>query len=93
MAARDWPGATVYGRVGDMLRRAELDLVAVITPHNTHARLVMQCLDAGVGVVCEKPLAITSREIREMIALSKRRKVMLSTFHNRRWDSDFLLLA
>ncbi len=91
-AARDWPGATVYGRVGDMLRRAELDLVAVITPHNTHARLVMQCLDAGVGVVCEKPLAITSREIREMIAMSKRRKAMLSTFHNRRWDSDFLLL-
>ena len=91
-AARDWPEATVYGRVGDMLRRADLDLVAVITPHNTHAKLVLQCLDAGVGVVCEKPLAITSKEIREMISLSKRRKAMLSTFHNRRWDSDFLLL-
>ena len=91
-AARDWPGATVYSRVGDMLRRAELDLVAVITPHNTHARLVLKCLDAGAGVVCEKPLAITSREIRDMIAMSRRRKVMLSTFHNRRWDTDFLLL-
>ena len=91
-AAADWPEATIYSRVGDMLRHADLDLVAVITPHNTHARLVIQCLKAGVGVVCEKPLAITSREIRAMMAAAKRSKVMLSTFHNRRWDADFLLL-
>ena len=91
-AAADWPEAKIYSRIGDMLRNANLDLVAVITPHNTHAKIVLQCLDAKVGVVCEKPLAITSKEIRAMLALSKKRKVMLSTFHNRRWDSDFLLL-
>ena len=92
VAASDWPQAGVYSRVGDMLRRADLDLVTIITPHHTHARLALQCLNAGVGVVCEKPMAITSKEVKAMIAASRKNKVMLSTFHNRRWDGDFMLL-
>ena len=92
VAAEDWPDAAIYRRVGDMLRHANLDLVAVITPHNTHARLALQCLDAKVSVVTEKPMAVTTREIKAMMALAKRRKVMLSTFHNRRWDGDFTAL-
>ena len=92
VAAEEWPEATVYERVGDMLRHAELDLATVITPHNTHAPLALQCLDAKVGVVLEKPLALTGTEVKDMIALAKRRKVMLSCFHNRRWDGDFMVL-
>ncbi len=91
-AHKDWPQAQVYSRVGDMLRHAGLDLVTVITPHNTHARLALQCLDAGVNAICEKPMAITSREVKAMLAMARRRRVMLSTFHNRRWDGDFVLL-
>ena len=64
VAAEGWPDAAIYGRVGDMLRHANLDLVAVITPHNTHARLALQCLNAKVSVVTEKPMAVTTREIR-----------------------------
>ena len=89
MAAENWPGIATYSRVGDMVRHADLDLVAIITPHNTHAKLALQCLNAGVSVVTEKPMAVTTREI-AMIAMAKRRKVMLSTFHNRRWDGDFM---
>ncbi len=92
VAEEDFPGIDTYGRVGDMLRHANLDLVAIITPHNTHAKLAVQCIDAGVGVVSEKPMAITSKEVKAMMAMAKRRRVMLSTFHNRRWDGDFMLL-
>ena len=92
VAAEDWPQAALYSRVGDMLRFANLDIVAVITPHNTHAKLVLQCLDAKVNTVTEKPMAITSAECKSMLAMARRRRVMLSTFHNRRWDPDFLLL-
>ena len=92
VAAENWPGIATYSRVGDMLRHADLDLVAIITPHNTHARLALQCLDAGVNVVTEKPMAVTTKQIKAMIAMAKRRKVMLSTFHNRRWDGDFMVL-
>ena len=92
VAAAEWPDAAIYGQVGDMLRHAQLDLATVITPHNTHAPLALQCLDAKVGVVLEKPMALTGKEVKDMIALAKRRKVMLSCFHNRRWDGDFLVL-
>jgi scyllo-inositol 2-dehydrogenase (NADP+) len=92
VAAEDWPQAKIYGRVGDMLRGAGLDLVTVITPHNTHAKLAIQCLNAKVNVVCEKPMAITSQEVKAMIAAAKKNKVVLSTFHNRRWDGDFCTL-
>lgn len=92
VASQDWPQAALYSRVGDMLRHADLDLVAVITPHNTHAKLVTQCLDARVNTVTEKPMAITSAQCKAMLSMARRRRVMLSTFHNRRWDPDFLLL-
>ena len=92
LAAEEWPGIGTYRRVGDMLRRADLDLVAIITPHNTHGKLALQCLKAGVGVVVEKPMAVTTKEIKAIIAMAKRRRVMLSTFHNRRWDGDFMVL-
>ncbi|MBI2505278.1 MAG: Gfo/Idh/MocA family oxidoreductase [Candidatus Latescibacteria bacterium] len=92
VAQKDWPGARVYSRVADMLRHAGLDLVTIITPHNTHAPLALQCLNAGVSAICEKPMAISSREVKAMIAAARRRRVMLSTFHNRRWDGDFALL-
>lgn len=92
VANDDFPGIKTYGSVGNMLRGAELDLVTIITPHNTHAKLAVQCLNAGVNVVCEKPLAITSAEVKQMLTTAKKKKVMISTFHNRRWDGDFVVL-
>ena len=91
-ADQDFPGIATYARPGAMLRHSDLDLVAIITPHNTHAKLALQALDAKVGAVCEKPMAVTSREVKAMLAAARRNRVMLSTFHNRRWDGDFLLL-
>ena len=75
-----------------MLAADAVDLVTVITPHNTHAPLAVQCLQAGVHVVCEKPMAITSAEVKAMMAAAKKGKAVLSTFHNRRWDGDFVQL-
>lgn len=92
VATEDFPGIKTYGSVGNMLRGADLDLVTIITPHNTHAKLAVQCLNAGINVVCEKPLAITSAEVKQMLAAAKKKKVMISTFHNRRWDGDFVVL-
>ncbi|MEW6754981.1 MAG: Gfo/Idh/MocA family oxidoreductase [Candidatus Latescibacterota bacterium] len=92
VAQKDWPQARTYARLGDMLKAARLDLVAIITPHDSHGKLAVQCLEAGVGVVCEKPMAITTREVKAMMAAARKSKVVLSTFHNRRWDGDFMTL-
>jgi predicted dehydrogenase len=90
VATKDFPGIETYATVGEMLRKSSVDLVVIITPHNTHAPLALKCLKAGRHVVCEKPFAITTAECDSMIAAAKRSRVMLSTYHNRHWDGCIL---
>ena len=92
VAEQDFPGIQRYTKVSEMLAKAKLDLVIIITPHDSHADLAVQCLNAGVGVVVEKPMAITTGEVTRMVETAKKKKRFLSTFHNRRWDGDYLAL-
>ena len=90
VAETDFPGIETYSSVAAMLKKSEVDLVTIITPHNTHAKLAVQCLAAGRHVVTEKPFAITTAECDRMISEAKKNKLMLSTFHNRHWDGWIL---
>ncbi len=90
VATADFPGIATFSSVADMLKNADIDLVTIITPHNTHAKLGRQCLRAGKHVVCEKPLAITTAECDAMIADARKAGVVLSTYHNRHWDGWIL---
>ncbi len=89
-AREDFPGIATFSSVATMLKKADIDLVTIITPHNTHAKLALQCLRAGKHVVCEKPLALTTDECDAMIAAARKLGVVLSTYHNRHWDGWIL---
>lgn len=90
VATADFPGIGTFSSVAAMLKQSSVDLVVLITPHNTHASLALQCLKAGRHVVCEKPLAITTAEVDAMIRAADKAGVMLSTYHNRHWDGRIL---
>lgn len=90
VATADFPGIGTFKTVKEMLRKTDVDLVTIITPHNTHAPLALECLKAGRHVVCEKPLAVTTAEVDAMMAAAKKSGVMLSTYHNRHWDGRIL---
>ena len=90
VAAKEFPGIQTFTDVGAMLRQSDVNLLAIITPHNTHADLAIQCLRAGRHVVCEKPLAITTAECDAMVREARKRKLVLSTYHNRHWDGHIL---
>ena len=90
VAREEFPGIETYTSVAAMLKKSDVNLVTIITPHNTHAKLALQCLRAGRSVVCEKPLAITTAECDAMISEAKKRGVVLSTYHNRHWDGCIL---
>lgn len=90
VAAKDFPGIETYSSVSDMLKKSQVNVVTIITPHNTHAKLALQCLSAGKHVVCEKPFAITTGECDQMIAMAKKKNLVLSTYHNRHWDGCIL---
>ncbi|MCX7045636.1 MAG: Gfo/Idh/MocA family oxidoreductase [Candidatus Sumerlaeota bacterium] len=89
-ARADFPGIETYGSTAEMLKKSAVQLVTVITPHNTHAPLALQCLRAGRHVVTEKPFSITTAECDAMIREAKKQGVMLSTYHNRHWDGCIL---
>ena len=90
VAAKEWPGVETYDSIPKMLKKSDVDLLAVITPHNLHAKHVIQCLDDGRSVCCEKPLAITTEECDRMIASAKKNRCLLTTYHNRHWDGCIL---
>jgi predicted dehydrogenase len=91
-AKQDFPGIRGFASPSSLLRWGEFDLAVIITPHNTHARLAVQFLNAGKHVVVEKPMCISAKEATDMIQAAKKADVMLSTFHNRRWDGDHLAM-
>jgi scyllo-inositol 2-dehydrogenase (NADP+) len=91
-AAERYPGITTYRSLEAMLADASLGLFVVATPNATHFEIARQILEAGKSVVVDKPTAITSAEIAQLMALAQARGVHLIPFHNRRWDSDFQTL-
>jgi UDP-N-acetyl-2-amino-2-deoxyglucuronate dehydrogenase len=66
-------GAKAYYTVEELLaRERELDVVAVCTPNGLHARHTIDALAHGLHVLCEKPMAITTRDCGEMIKAAER---------------------
>ncbi|ASK62576.1 dehydrogenase [Virgibacillus phasianinus] len=63
---------------------AQVDAVTICTPNKFHSEIAIQALEAGVHVLCEKPMAITAKECKEMIAASEKANKQLSIgFHYR----------
>lgn len=89
-AAQDYPEARIYGGIDQLLADDRVDLVVIATPHHTHRDLAIKAIEAGKHVVVDKIMCLNAREAAEMIEASQRNRVMLSVFHNRRWDWDYL---
>ncbi len=87
-AAR-YPGITTYRSLEEMLADSSLGLIVVTTPNGTHFDVTRKALEAGKNVVVDKPMGVTSAQIAQLINLAKAQGVLLSPFHNRRWDNEF----
>lgn len=70
----------------------DLDVAVVATPNRTHVPLGLAALEAGLHVVLDKPMAPTAEGARRLIGEARRRGRVLTVYHNRRWDGDFLTL-
>jgi predicted dehydrogenase len=88
-AVQRYPGIATYRSLESMLEDTTLGLFVVATPSGTHFQVTRQILEADRNVVVDKPTAVTSAEIAELIRLAADRNVLIVPFHNRRWDSDF----
>lgn len=86
----DWPEVEVYGDAAELITDPDIDLVVIATPNATHAPLARLALDHGKAVVVDKPFTATLAEARDLVAQAEATGCLLSAFHNRRWDSDFV---
>lgn len=86
----DWPSVQVVSDPQALFDDPTLQLIVIPTPNDTHFPLAKAALNAGKHVVVDKPFTVTLSQARELDALAKAKGLLLSVFHNRRWDSDFL---
>jgi predicted dehydrogenase len=70
---------------GTMLSAVDLDAVIVATPNGAHADVVVDCAEAGVDVLCQKPLEITVEALDRMIAACEENDVTLGGLYNLRF--------
>ena len=89
LAQEKYPGVKVFRTYDEMLADIEVELVIVNTPSYTHYEYAKKSLQAGKHTIIEKPFTTTVAEAEELVALAKTKKVKLSVFQNRRYDSDF----
>lgn len=73
-----------------LIAHADIDLVVIPTPNDTHHPLARDALRAGRHVVVDKPFTLDAAQARELVSLAAAQDRLLSVFHNRRWDGDFL---
>lgn len=85
-------GVAVTKDAADITQAPDIDVVVVATPTSTHHPLVKAALEAGKDVLCEKPLARTAAECRELAELAARKGRILMVGHVFLYNSGVLHL-
>jgi scyllo-inositol 2-dehydrogenase (NADP+) len=86
------PDVRAHEAADTLLADDAVDVVVVSTPPSSHAQWVLRALEAGKGVVVEKPFCLTVEEADRQVAAAAERGLLLAVYQNRRWDADYLAL-
>ena len=78
----------VFTDIEDLLEFDELDAVIISTPNHLHEPHVLSALQAGVHVLCERPLALTSRGVERLLTAAQRAERKVAAALNHRFRSD-----
>lgn len=85
-------GIYAYSSLEEVLNDKRVDLVTVAVPNDSHLDIVIRALDAGINVICEKPVALSVSDLDLMIDAANRNKKVFSVHQNRRFDVDYLAI-
>ncbi|MCD2499551.1 Gfo/Idh/MocA family protein [Microbacterium nymphoidis] len=80
-------GFTAVATLDEVLDAA--DIVDIVTPSGTHREIALRAIDAGVHVICEKPLAATAEDARDVAAAAERAGVRLFPAHVVRYFAEY----
>ena len=85
-------GIYAYSSLDELLNDKSVELVTIAIPNDVHLEVVLACLNAGKHVICEKPVALSSSDLEEMIACSIKNQRLFTVHQNRRFDVDYLAM-
>ena len=71
-----------YSSYAEAARDDGIDAVAVVTPNHLHHRVARAFLEAGIHVICDKPLTLTSGESQDLIDTAKQANRILAVTYN-----------
>jgi predicted dehydrogenase len=90
-AKSDFPDAQLFSEL-DAFLDSGLDLVVIASSNVAHLPQTRAALEREIPTVVDKPMGRSVAEVKEMIELSEKKNTLLTTFFNRRWDSDSLTI-
>ena len=82
------PDAKVYKDYKEILADKSIDIVYVLTPNREHSFMTIDALNAGKHVMCEKPMAKTSKEAKEMVETAKKTGLVLTIGYQNRFRQN-----
>ena len=80
--------AKVYEDYKELLRDESIDVIHVLTPNISHAEISIAAMEAGKHVLCEKPMAKTASEAKEMLDVAKSTGKKLTIGYDNRFRPD-----
>lgn len=83
----------IYDSVEKLIKEENPDVVSVCLPSYLHKEYVIQLADLGVHVICEKPIALTLADAREMMAACEANNVRLFIGHVLRFFPEYMQLT
>ena len=84
------PGSKLVRTFEEIIDDPRIELVVVNTPDHLHVDMASRAMEAGKHVVVEKPFTLKSSEADQLIELADKKGLVLSVYHNRRWDGVYL---
>jgi scyllo-inositol 2-dehydrogenase (NADP+) len=85
-------GIYVYESLEALLADKTVELVTIAIPNDLHKEIAIKVMQAKKNVICEKPVALNSMELEQMIQASIVNGVIFTVHQNRRWAEDFLVV-
>ena len=87
-----YPEVEVVRTIDELLVDPDIEIVVITVPNKEHFKLAMKSINAGKNVIVEKPFTVTYNEAMKLVEASKEKGVILSVYHNRRFDADFITI-
>jgi len=86
MAENNVQNVKTYTDYKAMLANEQLDFIAVATDSGKHAQIALDCMDAGVNVLIEKPIALSIKDADALIKKSEQKGLLLGACHQNRFN-------